>query len=287
MRPLRLFMLAAFAVLAAASAAAADSWTAVRLRGVVLQLVDGAWQPVHRNDVVPDETLIRTTNNGYVDFTRGAETVSLGPTTQIQIFDKGGPKPFTTVKQAFGVVTVDAEVENVQHFAVETPYLAAVVKGTKFIVTSGSKGATVKVLRGHVEVDDNKTKTRTLISVGQSAAVGDGTTTSGNMSVSGKGTLPAVVDSAGNILDAAGNVVGKLEGKANGLLNGVANGLRGLTGNSGSNGSGNSGEGSDNSGSGSNNSGGGIVGGLLGGLHLKLGYPLEADALATDPGLWV
>ena len=135
MRPLRLLVLAALALITMASAATADTWTAVRLRGAVLQLVAGVWQPVHRNDVVPDETLIRTLNNGYVDFARGAETVSLGPTTQIQIFDKGGAKPFTTVQQSFGTVTVDAEVKNVQHFAVETPYLAAVVKGTKFIVT--------------------------------------------------------------------------------------------------------------------------------------------------------
>jgi hypothetical protein len=288
-------VLAALALITMASAATADTWTAVRLRGTVLQLVAGVWQPLHRNDVVPDETLIRTLNNGYVDFARGAETVSLGPTTQIQIFDKGGAKPFTTVQQSFGTVTVDAEVKNVQHFAVETPYLAAVVKGTKFIVTSGKKGATVKVLRGHVEVDDFKTKTRTLITVGQSAGVGDGASSSSNMSVSGHGVLPQVVDSVGNVVDAAGNIVGKVEGSANGLLNGVADGLRGLTGNSGkgSSGSGSSTSGSSNSGSdsdnsGSNDSGGGGLGGLLGGLHLKLGYPLDAvDKSAADLGLWV
>jgi hypothetical protein len=298
MRPLRLLLLATLAVVTAASAANADTWTAARLRGIVLQFVDGAWQPVHRNDAVPDETVIRTMASGHVDFTRGAETVSVGPTTQIQIFDKGGVKPFTTVNEAFGTVTIDAEVENVQHFAVETPYLAAVVKGTKFTVTSGKDGSSVEVLRGHVEVDDKANKTHTLISVGQSAAVGDGTTSSSNMSISGKGVLPPV-------LDAAGNVVGGVKGLAKGLVNGVGNGLKGLTGLGGDSGNGkDQGSGNDGNGGGNNGVGGivggvvggvgGIVGGvgdgvggLLGGLHLKLGYSLEPVAPAADPGLWI
>ena len=86
--------------------------------------------------------------------------------------DKGGAKPFTTVQQSFGQVAVEAEVENVQHFAVQTPYVAAVVKGTRFTVTSDAKGASVSVQRGHVEVDDKANKTHVTISIGQSARTG-------------------------------------------------------------------------------------------------------------------
>lgn len=188
------FLLAAFS-LSAASAAHADDWTAARLRGTVLELVNGAWQPVHRNDVVPDETVIRTVANGYVDFTRGAETVSMNPDTQIRILDKGGAKPFTTVEQAFGTVAVEAEVENVQHFAVQTPYLAAVVKGTRFTVTADGKGASVSVQRGHVEVDDKANKTHVTISIGQSARTG--ADTSNKLQVSGEGELPVVLSANG------------------------------------------------------------------------------------------
>lgn len=45
-------------------------------------------------------------------------------------------------------------MENVQHFAVQTPFLAAVVKGTKFTVVSSKTGAEVAVQRGNVEVED-------------------------------------------------------------------------------------------------------------------------------------
>ena len=176
---------------ASAVAAYADDWTAVRLRGVVLQLVDGTWQQVHRHDVVPDGNLIRTLPSGYADFARGAETVSVGPQTEIMISDKGGAKPFTTVRQDFGSVTVDAEVENVQHFAVQTAYLAAVVKGTHFTVISDNKGASVSVQRGHVEVDDKANKTHVTISIGQSARTG--TDTGNSLDVSGEGDLPVVL----------------------------------------------------------------------------------------------
>src|SRR3569623_1578415 len=140
--------------LAATSMAAADDWTANRLRGQVLQLVNNQWVPLQRGEVVPDTRYVATLANGHVELTRGNETVVLDPNSRIRIFDKGGAKPFTIVKQDFGTVAVEAEVQQVQHFAVQTPYMAAVVKGTRFTVTSGKTGARVEVRRGHVQVDD-------------------------------------------------------------------------------------------------------------------------------------
>jgi uncharacterized membrane protein YgcG len=192
--------IAAFAaVVVLTSAAAADDWVASQLRGQVSVLVDGNWQPLMRGNVVPDTRSVRTGDNGHVTFIRGSESVALDPDTQIQIFDRAhavGVKPFTTVKQAYGTVSVEAEVENVQHFSVETPYLAAVVKGTKFVVTSGKAGANVVVHRGHVDVDDQHNKTHVVISVGQSAMV-DGGKSGGVIVVGGTGKLPAVTDASG------------------------------------------------------------------------------------------
>ena len=56
-----------------------------------------------------------------------------------------------TIVQQAGSILLDVEKRNVKHFEVETPYLAAVVKGTKFTVTSGDEGASVKVTRGSVQ----------------------------------------------------------------------------------------------------------------------------------------
>jgi hypothetical protein len=184
---LRLAALIVFTLFA--GQACADDWNVVRLRGTVLQLVDGDWQPLKRGDVVPDNRVLRTTLLGMATLTRGNETIELAPNTQIQIYDRGGKKPFTTVVEHFGSVAIEAEVQQVQHFAVQNQYLAAVVKGTRFTMSASRSGSAVEVQRGHVEVDSSTDDTTTLISVGQKAKVAR----EGPMTVSGKGTLPAVV----------------------------------------------------------------------------------------------
>ena len=252
------------------SAVHADDWLAGKLRGPVVQLVDGEWQPLKRGMVVPDDRVVRTMSAGYVTFTRGGETLDLGPNTQIQIFDKAGKKPFTTVKQYFGSVSVEAEVRNVQHFAVDTPFLAAVVKGTRFTVVSGKTNSTVNVRRGHVAVEDLKNKSHVLLSVGQSATV-DGAKTN-SIVVEGSGKLPVVLGSDGqplvpvtapdsdadNLVDVDADSSG-LSVKAAGV--GLALGK----------GSDNSGKDSGSNGSGSGHSGDGTVVNInVGGLHVGL-----------------
>lgn len=175
----------------AIDAAHADEWTADKLRGQVLELVDGQWQKLERGMVVPDSRVIRTLVFGRVTFTRGSEAVEIGPNTQIQIYDEGGRTPFTTVKQYFGSVSVGAEVGQVQHFAVQTPYLAAVVKGTQFTVNSDSSGASVLVQRGRVLVASYEDRSREAISAGQSATVG---ATDSEVRVSGTADPSKVLD---------------------------------------------------------------------------------------------
>lgn len=165
----------------------ADDWVATKLRGRVLQLVDNQWAPLRRGDVVSDERVIRTIKGGRVTFQRGNEVIDLGGDTQIQIRDKSG-RQFTTVQQYFGTVAIEADARQVDHFAVTTPHLAAVVKGTRFTVVSTGEGAKVSVQRGHVAVEDRDTQQTTLLAVGQSADTAKGTP----LHVEGKGGLPVV-----------------------------------------------------------------------------------------------
>ena len=178
--------------------ALADDWTAIKLRGHVLQLVDGQWEPLARGDIVPDNRVIRTLRDGRVEFQRDNETISLAADTQIQISDRSGRK-FTTVTQYFGVVEVEADVREVQHFAVETPYLVAVVKGTRFVVRSGDRGAEVKVHRGLVEVTGSEDGLVANIPAGQTARVG----TDGGFAVTGPGANKTNILGADGIAVAA------------------------------------------------------------------------------------
>lgn len=187
------------AVLLGSAPALADEWAVVKLRGTVQQLVDGAWTAVVRGDKIPDDRTVRTLADGHVDLQRGAEVVTLGADTQVQIHDKADVR-YTTVQQDFGSVEVEAQVENVQHFEVETKFLAAVVKGTHFTVTASDLGASVAVERGQVEVTSITTKRRTTVTIGQVASV----LPDADMVVSGGGSMPAIFGADGRIVRPAG-----------------------------------------------------------------------------------
>jgi len=176
----------------APGAALADDWVAAKLRGRVFQLVEGQWQVLERGDIVPDDRVLRTTAGGRVQLNRGKETIDLGANTQIQIIDRAG-RQFTNVTQYFGRVEIEAEVQNVEHFAVNTPFMAAVVKGTKFVVESGKQGSKVDVLRGRVAVESELTHSTTTIAAGQSASASG----SAELMVAGKGELPMIVTANG------------------------------------------------------------------------------------------
>jgi hypothetical protein len=190
-----LVLAAAAAITLFANPVLADDWVATKLRGVVLQLVDGAWVELNRGDVVPDDRVVRTLRTGRVTFQRDEETIDLGADTQVQIFDRTG-RSFTTVKQYFGTVAVEADVRKVQHFAVQTPYLAAVVKGTRFTVSSSDRGAKVEVTRGSVAVRDRDTHQSTTVTAGQSAASSEGEP----LKVSGRGDLPVIYGANGQAI---------------------------------------------------------------------------------------
>jgi hypothetical protein len=183
---------ALFALLAlsfGASAALADNWQAVKLRGDVFVSRGGAWDRLSRGDVVSDSSVIQTRHNGAVEFVRDRETIDLGSDTQIRIFDRTGER-FTTVQESYGAVTVEANVENVRHFSVRTPFVVALVKGTIFSVTSSAQASIVKVQRGVVGVEDLSRKLFADVRVGQQASAGR----ANKLQVSGPGALGHVTN---------------------------------------------------------------------------------------------
>ncbi len=211
----------------------ADDWQAIKLRGAVFTLVDNAWVQLVRGDVVTDERIIRTAPNGRVQFRRDKETIDLGPDTQIRIFDRDGQQ-FTVVQEHFGEVAVEVERREVQHFVVQTRYLAAVVKGTRFTVKADENQTSVKVNRGQVEVRDVAHGLMVDVTPGQSASVGSTEV----LSVSGSGTYAPIVKFSGKPL--AANVTA-FETAGPGEVNGnVGDNSSGNNAGGNSNGAGNS-----------------------------------------------
>jgi len=181
-------LLTAVLMMAASSAFAADdgNWSVGKSSGEVWLSSSGT-QPASLN---PQETLrpgdtVRTGRTGRVLLQRGEETILISPNSVIGLPAEKKEGLSTTIIQRAGSILLEVEKRNVKHFEVETPYLAAVVKGTRFSVTVNGAGTTVDVVRGQVEVADFRSGQIAQVMAGQHAT----TSTHGGLSLGGAGTL--------------------------------------------------------------------------------------------------
>lgn len=147
-------------------------WSVVKSSGEVFIATSGAQQLALKQEeaLKPGDT-IRTGRNGRVLLVRGEETMMVLPNSVIGLPAEKKEGLSTTIKQQAGSILLEVEKRNVKHFEVETPYLAAVVKGTQFSVTVNAASTSVEVRRGQVEVSDFKTGQIAQVMAGQAATV--------------------------------------------------------------------------------------------------------------------
>jgi hypothetical protein len=178
-------------VLAGSSSALAAEdgvWSISKSSGEVWIATTGAAPAslTQEDSLKPGDT-IRTGRNGRVLLVRGEETILIAPNSVIGLPTEKKDGLSTTILQQAGSILLEVEKRNVKHFEVETPYLAAVVKGTQFSVTVNAGNTRVDVNRGQVEVADFKSGQVAQVLPGQAA------TTFANgksgLSLSGSGTL--------------------------------------------------------------------------------------------------
>src|SRR5882724_8424666 len=184
-------LLAAACVIAMASTAfAADdgAWTVSKSSGEVWLTSSGV-QPasLKQEELLKPGDTVRTGRTGRVLLKRGEETMLISPNSVVGLPGEKKEGLSTTIVQQAGSILLEVEKRNVKHFEVETPYLAAVVKGTQFSVTVNAAGTSVSVRRGQVEVSDFKSGQIAQIMPGQVAtAFAHGR---GGLSLSGSGTF--------------------------------------------------------------------------------------------------
>jgi hypothetical protein len=157
---------------AASSAVAAEDgvWSVRKSSGEVWMSTTGTQQVSLRQEetLKPGDT-IRTGRNGRVLVVRGEETILVSPNSVIGLPSEKKEGLSTTIVQQAGSILLEVEKRNVKHFEVETPYLAAVVKGTHFSITVNAASTSVHVLRGQVEVADFKSGQIAQVMPGQVA----------------------------------------------------------------------------------------------------------------------
>ncbi len=180
-------------VLAASDALAAEegAWTVSKSSGEVWTTTTGAQQvSLSPQEVLKPGDSIRTGRNGRVLLVRGEETILVSPNSVIGLPAEKKEGLSTTIIQQAGSILLEVEKRNVKHFEVETPYLAAVVKGTQFRVSVYAASTRVDVIRGQVEVADFRSGQIAQVMPGQHATA----SANGNpgLSLSGSGTFSPI-----------------------------------------------------------------------------------------------
>lgn len=177
-----------------AATAHADDWRVVQSTGPLWIHTEGVQSvSLGPDTVLPDGATLTTGEGSRVLLSHGTQTLIVGPNAVVTIpaGDSGG---ITTVLQRAGAVEFDVDRQNSPHFAVETPFLAAIVKGTHFTVKIDDFGANVAVVRGLVEVTDLASGEKVDVPPGQNANVTGGP--DGKLTVGGGGQRAAVLQGA-------------------------------------------------------------------------------------------
>jgi hypothetical protein len=190
---LRRILAIALVVGAASSACAAEggTWSVSKSSGEVwITTTDAQPASLKQEETLKPGDTIRTGRNGRVLLLRGQETILISPNSVVGVPAEKKEGLSTTIVQQAGSILLEVEKRNVKHFEVETPYLAAVVKGTQFSVTVNAESTSVAVRRGQVEVSDFKSGQIAQVMPGQAAtAFAHG---QGGLSLSGSGTFEPI-----------------------------------------------------------------------------------------------
>ena len=168
-----------------------DVWHVSNAFGNVWVTVGGVRQAsLSQARILKPGDSISTGQNGRALLVHGEEYMLISPNSAIEIPKEKKQGLLTTIIQRAGSIVLEVEKRNVEHFEVETPLLAALVKGTRFRVTIDKNNSYVDVLRGQVEVSDLKSGQYALVQPGQTAKVS--VQRSVGLSLSGSGTLSPI-----------------------------------------------------------------------------------------------
>jgi len=140
-------------MLATSAHAQSLTWRVSEVNGDVRLTENGRTRAATRGALLVSGTTVTTSPGARAVIVRGEEFVIVSPRSQLRIPEasqaRGG---LMQVLADWGTALFRIERRATPHFGVQTPYLAAVVKGTTFTVTVGESGASVQVTEGAVEV---------------------------------------------------------------------------------------------------------------------------------------
>ncbi|MFZ4748124.1 MAG: FecR domain-containing protein [Sphingomonas sp.] len=151
--------------------AGVPSWTMSESSGQVTVASSGLVRVASRGATLSVGDVITTGAKGRAVIVRGQEYLVVAPNSRIRVADPAKSGGMTQIIEQIGNVVFKIKKMATPHFAVETPFLAAVVKGTTFSVTVTESGASVQVIEGRVEVETRDGGARHLVLPGDIGSV--------------------------------------------------------------------------------------------------------------------
>ena len=182
--PFRAVMLAAALVLAGTPVLASD-WTVLSMSGPVKFSKAGQWFHADNMTAISHGAWLKTGVKGYLTLERDGIKVVVRPQTLVALASLANAPEMTAIVQRWGGTTLDVEPRGEPRVKVHTPFLAAVVKGTRFDVDVDRCYSRMHVEEGEITVQDAPRGLATDITSGQGA--GSGRSPRNHLSVDGPG----------------------------------------------------------------------------------------------------
>jgi len=214
----------------------------------------GAATPLAVGQVLSSGSEVQTGAGTVVFLSHNGDRLIIQSNTRLRIDEPGTSGLLDHFLQSVGSVFYDVEPRKNRSFGVKAPYVAAIVKGTRFLVTVEPRKNSVRVDRGRVLVESADGVSSVLVDAGSLATaaprVAPGVTlsasgipdvaptpTTGMLEVPASeagGTTASAVDAVGDtvdtVTDGAGSVVGGVSNAAGGVVGGTAKAVGNATG---------------------------------------------------------
>jgi hypothetical protein len=151
------------------------SWIVSEASGKVTLRDGSKAEPAARGSVVGAGDIVETAAGARAVIVRGKDFVTVAPNSRIRIPEAAEAKTsLFDVIEEWGNALFQIEKKPVPHFSVQTPYLAAVVKGTTFSIIVSDEGASLQVTDGAVDTSTLDGGAHDLIRPGIVAVVSAG-----------------------------------------------------------------------------------------------------------------
>jgi hypothetical protein len=149
-----------------------QGWTVTEIRGdAKMRVGEGPWRDLARGHVLVPRSELETAKNGRIVLAKGGDMITVSPNSRMVIPAHRDGGIVANIFQSLGTLLFKMEPRPEREFRVQTPFLAAAIKGTTFTTTVDGEGASVHVVEGSVEVTAIDTGQAALVFPGQTATV--------------------------------------------------------------------------------------------------------------------